>query len=125
MRGAVAVVVALGAAVLAACGGAAATSPPDTAPDVSGTVTQVDTDAEGLGTVLVEEDPARDSGDTKIAFRVTADTTILREADGGHEPAALADVAVGATVSAWSTGPVAESYPMQATAGTIVLHEPR
>ncbi|HEY8340849.1 MAG TPA: hypothetical protein VIK95_13350 [Egibacteraceae bacterium] len=152
MRVVVVAAVLAGGLLVAGCGGAAGTSPPDTPPDVTGTVTEwtpftlvtddcvtppsdpdapvtsddppfcTDPDDDTLGTVLVEEDPSQEVGDTKISFRITADTTILREVDGGHEPAGFDDLARGAVVSAWSTGPIAESYPMQATAAAIVVH---
>jgi len=53
---------------------------------------------------------------------VTGDTEVLaRAADGSVSAAEAEDIAVGTVVEAWFEGPVAESYPVQATAGTVVI----
>ncbi len=74
--------------------------------------------------VLIEEDPADESGSPKGAFTVTGETDILRQQGGEQVPAAYYDLRVGQLVEAQYAGPVAESYPSQGTAGTIVILEP-
>lgn len=73
--------------------------------------------------MLVEVNPAEQSGSRKIRFRVTDDTQLLRWNDdaGGYGTIDRGDFAEGQRVRAWSTGPIAESYPEQATAHTVVL----
>ena len=74
--------------------------------------------------VLVEEDPADDSGSPKGAFTVTGETEILRQQDGEQVPAAFGDLRVGQLVEAEYAGDVAESYPSQGEAGSIVILGP-
>ena len=73
--------------------------------------------------VLVEEDPAAESGSAKGAFTVTDETEILRQEGDGLVPATFDDLRVGQLVAAEYAGPVAESYPTQGTAGSIVILE--
>ncbi len=74
--------------------------------------------------VLVEEDPADESGSPKGAFTVTGETDILQRQGGEQVPASFDDLRVGQLVEAEYAGPVAESYPSQGTAGSIVILEP-
>lgn len=71
--------------------------------------------------VLVEENPADESGSNKGAFTVTGETQILRDEGGELVPAAFEDLQVGELVAATYTGPVDESYPTQGMAGSIVI----
>lgn len=73
--------------------------------------------------VLVEENPSAGSGSAKGAFTVTGETEILRQQGGGLIPATFGDLRVGQSVAATYAGPVAESYPTQGTAGSIVILE--
>lgn len=84
-------------------------------PYIVGTVT-----AASPGEVRIEEDPASEAGSAKAVLRITGRTRLLRRS-GGAAPAG--DLAPGARVSAWVTGPIAESYPVQAEAATIVVEE--
>jgi len=82
--------------------------------DISGTV------------VLVEEDPADEWSSAKGAFTVTEETEILRRQGDELLPATFEELWVGQQVIATYVGPVAESYPSQGTAGSIIiLEEPR
>src|SRR5215210_25938 len=74
-------------------------------------------------TVLVEENPADESGSAKGAFTVTGETEIFRRSGDLQVPASFDDLQVGQPVIATYTGPVAESYPTQGTAGSIVILE--
>jgi hypothetical protein len=83
---------------------------------MSGTVTAVGRVAQGW-TVRVEERPQEASGSAKGVFRVGERTDVRRT--GG---AARADeLRQGQRVRVWVTGPVAQSYPVQATARLIVI----
>jgi beta-N-acetylhexosaminidase len=92
---------------------------PGTDPSIRGTVTRVSPDEPR--TVLVEENPGEESGSNKASVRLTGDTRVLRRSGEAVQRAAPADLAVGQTVSVWFTGPVRESFPVQADAGTIVI----
>ena len=82
-----------------------------------------DPDTAPLGTVLVEQDAAAETGEYKISFTVGRNTTLLieRPDNGSAEPLSFADLADGMSVAAWADGPIAESYPAQAMAAAIVV----
>lgn len=94
---------------------------PTTNPSIRGTITQVSPDEPR--TVLVEENPGEKSGSNKASVRLTGETRLLRRSGEGVQRAAPDDLAVGQTVSVWFTGPVRESFPVQADAGTIVIED--
>jgi hypothetical protein len=73
--------------------------------------------------VLVEENPADESGSAKGVFTVTGDTEILKQQGGEQVSGTLDDLQVGQTVLATYAGPVGESYPTQGEAGSIVILE--
>ena len=74
--------------------------------------------------MLVEEDPADELGSPKGAFPVTGETDILQQQGGEQVPASFEQLWVGQLVEAEYAGPVAESYPSQGTAGSLVILEP-
>ena len=80
------------------------------------------TDVSGV-VVLVEENPADESGSDKGAFTVTGETEILRQQGGALVPATFEELRVGQVVTAEYTGPILESYPPQGAAGSIVILE--
>jgi hypothetical protein len=82
-------------------------------PDIVGIVTAVDS-----ARIRVEENPNDRSGSAKASVRVTSETRILRRSGGS---ASLADIKVGARVGVWFSGPVMESYPVQGSAGAVIL----
>lgn len=87
-------------------------------PDVRGIITGISDRSvriERRITVETEFDAAN--------LRIEGDTDILRSVDGDLENASFDDLAVGQPVEAWITGPVAESYPIQAKAARIVILE--
>ncbi|MDI6843091.1 MAG: hypothetical protein QMC94_01650 [Anaerosomatales bacterium] len=95
--------------------------PPRGAPDFpAATVLSVSPGQDGYGSVLVESDAAG-----KASVTISADTRVLREIGGGYEQATFADVAAGQTLDVWTTGQVAESYPVQAWATAIVIRASR
>jgi hypothetical protein len=90
----------------------------ETGSEVQGPITSLSGSA-----VLVEENPADESGSAKGAFTVTGETEIFRRSGDLQVPASFDDLRVGQPVIATYTGPVAESYPTQGTAGSIVILE--
>lgn len=61
------------------------------------------------------------TGSTSAVVRVAPDTRILLK-DGSRVSAGrFSDLHVGQLVLVWFTGPVAQSYPVQATAGVIAI----
>ena len=83
---------------------------------IQGTTTSI-----SRSVVLVEEDPSSDSG-AKGYFTVTDQTEISRLVGGDAlAPAAFEDLAVGQSVEATYAGPVAQSYPTQGNAASIVI----
>lgn len=110
--------------VVAACSSRSANeAAPATEPDIRGTLTKVNVAVEPW-TMLVEEKPEESSGSAKASVRLTPETRILKRAAGEVGRAAPEELAVGQTVSVWFSGPVMESYPVQATAATLVIEEP-
>jgi hypothetical protein len=85
---------------------------------IRGEITSVSRSAQ---VVLVEEDPSDESGSAKGEFAVGGETEILEQRDGDVAPIAFEELRIGQVVEATYSGPVAESYPTQGTAGRIVL----
>ncbi|MEZ6141989.1 MAG: DUF3221 domain-containing protein [Zavarzinella sp.] len=80
------------------------------------------TDEKGLtGSFLCdgERNPAFEYD--KASVRVNEKTKILRLQGDKLVPATLKDLKEGGQVDVWLVGPVAESYPVQGTAGKIVI----
>ncbi len=97
--------------------------------DIRGTITRLNpgddaTRKEGiLGYLLVEGQKEKDTEHDKARIRVTDKTKIERLVEGARKPAEFKDLKRGMKVQATFTGPVAESYPVQAAAGTILILE--
>jgi hypothetical protein len=103
--------------VFAAAAPALAASPESS---IRGTITEVSRSAK---VVLVEEDPASQSGLAKGEFAVTDKTEILEQRGEDLVPVPFEKLRVGQKVEATYAGPVAESYPTQGVAGRIVILE--
>ena len=101
--------------VLAAAAPALA-APPESS--IRGTITEVSRSAK---VVLVEEDPASQSGLAKGEFAVTDETEILEQRGEDLCPVPFEKLRVGQNVEATYAGPVAESYPTQGVAARIVI----
>lgn len=82
---------------------------------VRGTITDI-----SGSVVLVEEDPSAESG-PKGYFTGTSQTEIARLEGDIRTPASLEDLAVGQQVQAEYVGAVAQSYPTQGEAESIVI----
>ncbi|MDP8932503.1 MAG: YobA family protein, partial [Actinomycetota bacterium] len=77
--------------------------------------------AETFGHVLVEAEPAADWGDDKASVSLPRDTLLLAESKGGYTEIDFNSLRVGELARVWFEGPVAESYPAQATAAALVI----
>lgn len=86
---------------------------PRTTPSIIGQVTAI-----VLPTIVVEEKPTEPHGSAKASVRITDGTQVLRRGEG---VVGATELRVGQQVKVWFTGPVMESYPLQATAGMIVI----
>ena len=87
---------------------------PAGAPSITGIVTAVQPD----GRIRIEERPDETAGSAKAVVRLSDGATLLHRSGA---PAAIDAIRNGVRVSAWFTGPVMESYPVQATANAIVI----
>jgi len=77
-----------------------------------------------LGTLLVEGDIEKGiTGYDKAWVKITPKTKIEKLVGKDRKPATFDDLKVGARVQVNFTGPVAESYPVQASAGDILILE--
>lgn len=95
---------------------------PEGPPSITGTITALGGPPGGdTATILVEENPKDVSGSAKDQVTITRATRLYREDGAALQPATIADLAIGKVVRVWHTGPVAESYPRQATAGVLVI----
>ena len=93
--------------------GAARNAVPRTPPEIRGIVTAAD-----AGSVRVEANPAEAAGSPKAVVRLTSETLVVYR---NGDPAEAEELTVGHNVSVWFTGPVMESYPVQATAAAVVI----
>jgi len=115
------IAVALSLALAATACSAGALRPPAGDPSIEGVITQLTPSAEG-GALLIESDGDPVYEHDKASVRVDAKTLLLRQETGGtYVRIAFTDLAEGSTVCAWFEGPVAESYPVQAYAGALVV----
>jgi len=113
IRLALLVLMVAGTAVLAT---ACAAGVPTGQPAITGLVSTVSGSGDGT-TILVTGSGQVD----KASVSIDARTVLLRKTDAGTSALLLADITAGARVSVWFDGPVAESYPVQGRAGTVLL----
>ena len=74
-----------------------------------------------LGNLLVEGKKDKDTEYDKATVKVTKGTKIYRQVGGELREASFDDLKGGVKVEIWFQGPVAESFPVMATAGKIVI----
>jgi hypothetical protein len=98
---------------------------PSFAADIRGKITSVtlaNKNASGLmGWIFVEGAKERVTSVDKASINVMARTDLFKMRDGKKAVATFEDLKVGQMVEATFSGPVAESYPVQVTAGAIVI----
>ena len=113
------VLAALPLAVATGCGGGGA-PPPPAAADITGVISQVSLGpGRDQGSFLVVADPAVAGTVDRAMVRVTADTVIWASEGEGRRGLAFGDLRAGDRVAVRFLGPVAESYPVQATAADV------
>lgn len=99
----------------------------ETKPDIHGPadkVTAANADAKKIGiigSIFVEAPKDAKLAYDKASIRVLAQTKIQKMNGKLVEDAKFDEIKNGVKVSVWFTGPVAESYPVQATAGRILI----
>ena len=102
-------------------------TPPEETPagvDIRGRITQLHRSATGeppLGSIRVEGELSADTRHDKASIRITRDTKIVKGRGGQRVP--FNSLTVGTLIEANFIGPVAESYPVQATASEVVILE--
>ena len=114
----------------------ASSSSPST-PDITGIVWQVSDNGDGTGSLLVVGLEGAPGDYDRASVRITSDTIwfvrddettggpLYRDMNVRPTPApALQRELIGRQVAVAFTGPVAESYPVQATASSVALLEP-
>jgi hypothetical protein len=96
---------------------------PTTSPAIRGSITNRNAGAGGdiVGSVLVEGQVEADTSFDKASIAITAKTQIFEQVGSERRLVTFEALQVGRTVEAWFEGPVAESYPVQATASDIVI----
>ncbi len=91
---------------------------PATVPSIVGRITAVYRDGERIGSIRVEAQPDQAAGSHKAVVRIGQDAVILLpESKSGD----FNSLRTGQWVRAWFTGPVMESYPVQAKGSTVVI----
>ena len=129
---ALAVLAALSVAVVGGCGGGAGGggSPPPAplpsgAADITGSIKTLTAGAGAASvSVLVVADPSVTSSVDRAVVSVNADTLVWAPAGEGRRALSVADLAVGQRVAVRFSGPVAESYPVQAGAADVEVLSP-
>jgi len=96
---------------------------PSGGPDITGLVWQVTDAGDGSGSLYVVGLHGGAGSYDRASVAVTAGTA-WRLQDGSASPPPLDRELVGRRVAVTFTGAVAESYPVQATAGTVRLLDP-
>jgi len=108
-------------------GSGAGNALPAADPGIRGIVTRVQkiepANPARLATILIEENPNEPAGSAKDQVTLEQGTRIFRQQGASLTPATVDDLRVGQHVAAWYSGPVAESYPRQATASVIAIIE--
>lgn len=95
--------------------------------DIRGNITSIhradaQSQEEGtIGTVLIEGAIEEDTGFDKASVTITEETRIFEQEGQGRRAVTFEALQVGQRVEARFTGPVMESYPVQATAKEIVI----
>jgi hypothetical protein len=74
-----------------------------------------------LGTLLMEGRKDKDTEYDKAMVKVTKATRIFQQVGGDLKPASFDDLKPGVKLEIQFQGPVNESFPVQATAGKIVI----
>ena len=111
-------------AVAGACGGnggdpGGGGTPPPAAADITGRLKQLTAAADGTVSFLVVADPDVPGGYDRAMVRTTAATLVWAPEGEGRRRLVAGDLRDGQRVAIRFTGPVAESYPVQAVAADV------
>ncbi len=111
-------------AVAGACGGnggdpGGGGTPPPAAADITGRLEQLAAAADGTVAFLVVADPDVPGGYDRAMVRTTAATLVWAPEGEGRRRLVAGDLRDGLRVAVRFTGPVAESYPVQAVAADV------
>lgn len=104
----------------AALGGCSSLTPLNDELSIRGSITSITPRPDGLGTILVEETSPQGLEFDKAALAIIEDTKFLKRAGDDYVEFTFDDIWVSMLVEVWITGPVRESYPIQADADTVV-----
>jgi hypothetical protein len=74
-----------------------------------------------LGTILIEGRKDKDTEFDKAFVKITKTTKIFKMVGKDLKPASFDDLKPGVKTEIQFVGPVAESFPVQATAGKVVI----
>jgi hypothetical protein len=109
--------------LLAIAGCTSTVAPPQGNPAIRGTITSRNAGAgdDRVGSILVEGQVEADTSFDKASIAITAKTRIFEQVGPELRPTTFEALQMGRPVAAWFDGPVAESYPVQATASDIVI----
>ena len=112
--------------VLAGCSGSPfSPAVPEGDPDIRGVITAIEFGDGGTASARVvwTNDPVvgTQAGFDAAQVAVVEETDVFKRVGDADEPVSETELNVGSVVEAWFTGPVAESYPVQATADAVVI----
>jgi hypothetical protein len=107
------------AMLLTACAAGSSATPtePDTAPYMAGRITAI-VRAGSSASVRIEANPNSATLGLKAVAQVDGQTLVLLP---GRAPGDQRSLALGQWVRVWFDGAVAQTYPVQGTAGTVVV----
>ena len=100
---------------------ASGAKPLETEADFTGFITEFDLGIYKDITGRISAESHADKIVTKYVITVKKDTAIFRQDGENLNKAAFKDLNIQQSVKIWFTGPVLESWPMQATAQQIVI----
>jgi hypothetical protein len=92
-------------------------------PSIRGTVTAVERAQTSVqrSSLRIEESPDQASGDSKAQVSLVESTLLYERKGGEFARISIDSVRTGWLAEAWFEGPVAESYPVQATASLVIV----
>jgi hypothetical protein len=107
--------------ILSGCRITGAARPSGGNPSIRGTVVTIAAPSRVISGFMVEGHQDADTTYDKASVRVTEGTHVFIKQGENYTEASASALQVGQAVEVWFTGPVAESYPVQATAQQIVI----
>lgn len=90
-------------------------------PHIRGIITTLSTPDDNITSLLVKGIIESDTRYDKAYIKVTEDTTIFLRENNEYTELRRSDLKIGQTIEAFFVGPIATSYPVQATAGEIII----